>query len=107
LNALLLNNLKQSVSVAHQSTTTASASGLPTYGTATAYAARISPKDVRSVDKDGVVIVTHSDVIILPDTAGVLKTDQLTLPGGEKRTVLEVRPIYDLKGTLDHYEVTV
>jgi hypothetical protein len=44
-------------------------------------------------------------MIILPDTCGVLSTDQLTLPSGEKRPVIEITSVSNQFGTLDHYEV--
>ena len=104
LNPAFLLNLKQTISIAHQSTSP-SASGLPAYGTPASYACRITPKDVWSVGKDGATIVNHAQQIILPDTCGVVSTDQLTLPSGEKRPVIEVKTVYDQFGTLDHYEV--
>ena len=103
LNPAFLLNLNQSVSIAHVSTP--SGSGLPTYGTPASCACRITPKDVWSVNHDGATIVNHAVQIILPDTCGVLSTDQLTLPSGEKRPILEVKTVSDQFGTLDHYEV--
>jgi hypothetical protein len=103
LNPAFLLNLNQSVSIAHKGTP--GASGMPTYGTATAYACRITPKDVWSVNHDGVTVVNHAVMIILPDNCGILSTDQLTLPSGEKRPVIELSSIYDQFGALDHYEV--
>ena len=103
LNPVFAMNLNQSVSIAHIGTP--SASGLPTYGTPTAYAARVSPKDLWSIYKDGVNTCNHANLIILPDSCGVLATDQLTLPSGAKRPVMEMRSVYDQFGTLDHYEV--
>ena len=104
LNPAFLLNLKQSISIAHQSTSP-SASGLPAYGTPAPCACRITPKDVWSVGKDGVTVCNHANLIILPDSCGVLATDQLTLPSGAKRPVMEMRSVYDQFGTLDHYEV--
>lgn len=105
MNPLLANSLNQTVTIAHQ--TGASASGLPTYGTATSASARLTPKDVWSINKDGASVVNHAEMVLLAGTVTISSTDQITLPSGEKRPVLEIKSSYNQRGLLDHYEVMV
>ncbi len=83
-----------------------SGSGVPTYGTPVQLKCFL--EGVRRIvrNREGEEVVSNW-TLVLDDlrVASMKEQDRITLPTGESPPIIRIAPLYDDKGSVDHYEV--
>lgn len=82
--------------------------GAPLFDTSTLLTlCRVEPRNRAIRRGDGSEVISTALVCVGDDGAIVKPDDQLTLPDGTARQVVEVAKLYDTDGTIHHLEVAV
>lgn len=112
LDPTIAATMTDTVYIAHQSGV--SASGQPTWGTPTAYPARVEQVQRQEHSPMGQTIVTRNWILLGPDSA-IVRGDRLWLPGSDQSDATQARRVDEINQlpgippstTADHYEVVV